>query len=233
LRNFHSSVKSRLFARAILTISRSSQKGHTSSTLLDLGAGRGADCARYKQFKNVLAIDKDQDALGQLQTRLQKSHKVCTLCADMTQPFENLGQFHVISAMFSCHYACETIDSLDRFANNVASSLKVGGCFIGIDIDGRKVTEALDGAGRMDFCDWAILELQEGCLMVTIRSISDRPKKEWLVDWPALCRAMANHGLSLRHTELLDPTPTDISHSDLRAFSRLHRVWMFQKGAGI
>lgn len=223
VRNYHSRVKAGLFARGA--------EGTRRPALLDLAAGRGADCARYRSFARVTAVDKDSDALVELLRRASRSLPTCCvqcLQVDMTDTVALGETFDVVSVMSALHYACEGRGRLERFAENVARHVRPGGAFIGLDLDGAAVRAALGSEGRRSFTDWATLQLDGDSLWVTIRSISDRAMREGLLDWAAFEHLMASHGFVTECTHLLSPD-AEVVDEDLRSFSRLHRCWVMRK----
>ena len=216
LRNFHSRIKGTLY-----------ESGKARGRLLDLAAGRGADCKRYGRYSEVVALDTDGDALTELRRRVT-SLPITTVHADFTQPLPpGLGLFDCVSTMFCVHYACQTVDSLTALVSNVADSLKLGGVYIGIDMDGDEVVAALGVDGNKRYTDWAHLSLRGECLSVYIESIGGC-KDEWLVRWPLFRRICEDAGMQLRESNVIDPG-RQAMHPELKAFSRLHRWWIFHK----
>lgn len=223
VRNYHSRIKAGLFARGAESV--------RDPALLDLAAGRGADCARYKSFARVTAVDRDSDALMELIRRASRSLPTCCvqcLQVDMTDTVTLGETFDVVSVMSALHYACEGQGRLERFAENVARHLRPGGVFVGLDLDGAAVRAALGDEGKRSFTDWATLELDGDALWVTIRSISDQSIREGLLDWEAFERLMASHGIITESSQLLCPG-AEVADEDLRSFSRLHRCWVMRK----
>lgn len=218
LRNFHSTTKSRLF-----------ESTETRGLLLDLAAGRGADCGRYRRFASVHAVDIDADALHQLMQRT-RGVDVSPVVADFTRTLDIPVLFDAVSLMFAAHYACRDWQAMTTLARNVSRHLRPGGRFVGVNMDGEAVRcELAPGRRSRWYKGWANLSLGDGNeLYVTIKSIADEPKLEWLVDWSAFVEAMESHGLRLQHTSMLDPTGF-VCDPELQAFSRLHRLWIFQK----
>lgn len=217
VRNYHSRCKAELLKR-----------GPNGGSLLDLGAGRGADASRYNQFCRVLAVDQDADALKELSRRTGNATQVKTTCADFCRPLEIQEHFDITAAFFCCHYAFR---NLAAFAENVARSLVSGGLFVGIDLDGTRVLEMLRVERQKTFGGkWARMELldDDRNIAVTIESISDQPKTESLVFWQVFRRAMQHQGLVLLDTGILEPGQS-ISDESLANFSRLHRWWVFKK----
>lgn len=217
LRNFHSALKGSLLSGA-----------PPRATLLDLGAGRGAECFRYKHFSQVVAVDKDPAALAELSRRC--GGRVPTRCADFQKPLMLHGLFTYVSAFFCCHYA---VPDLETFAGNVARHLAPGGTFVGTDLDGAAVLTRLRECRAAVFCGgWARLELQpdDRHLNVTIASISDAPKPEGLLFWPDFLAAMQKHGLQLVDTGMFAPTGLA---DDLAEYSRMHRWWVLRKSSSV
>lgn len=216
VRNFHLSVKSMLF-RATGTTGR----------LLDLAAGRGGDCSRYAQFREVYAVDNDPTALRELSRRCQHA-QLHVVVRDMMQPLSDLDVFDAVSLMFGVHYACQSLASLRMLASNVSQALRTGGLFVGLALDGDAVRDSLGDKGKRTYMDWATLDLSDNVLNVTIASISPTPKQEWLVMWDTLKQIMQDHGLVVHKTAMLEPAGF-VQNAELQEFSRLHRYWMFQK----
>lgn len=213
LRNFHSAVKGSLLSGA-----------PPKATLLDLGAGRGAECFRYRYFSQVVAVDKDPAALAELSRRCKGTAR--TVCADFLKPLVLHTLFDCVSAFFCCHYA---VPDLDTLAGNVARHLAPGGTFVGVDLDGAAVLARLRDCRAAVFCGgWAKLELQpdDRHLHVTIASISNAPKPEGLLFWPDLLAALQKHGIELVETGMFAPTGLA---DDLAEYSRMHRWWVLKK----
>ena len=214
VRNFHSGVKGWLLERC--------RRGRC---LLDLGAGRGAECRRYGRFLSVTAVDTDAEALAELTRRCGPGH-VRTVCRDFCRPLDLGCTFDMVSAFFCCHYAA---GRLEEFAANVAGHLRPGGLFVGAALDGEAVlaclrTDRVRTFGR----GWARLHLldDERHLSVTITSISQQPKVEGLLVWAEMVKVLRGHGLEAQATATFRPRDMD---EDLAAFSRLHRWWVFRR----
>lgn len=132
--------------------------------------------------------------------------------------------------MFACHYFCGCMQDLETLCKVVSDALTPGGVFIGVDIDGQRVRRELEQTPVLDYAGWARMQrLDDAEMMVTITSISHEPKREWFFDWDTFAGVAGRHGLELMFTKVLLPSASDIAHPGLRAFSGLHRQWMFRK----
>ena len=225
LRNYHSAVKAQLFKSAI------SASRHPE-TLLDLAAGRGADCSRYAAFPLSVAVDRDAAAIEELKRRCP-APSVFGVVADILQlegQDRFRGRFGVVSLMFACHYFCGCLQNLRTLCSVVSEALTPGGVFIGVDIDGQRVKRELSQKPVLEYAGWARLQrLDDAEMLVTITSISQQPKREWFFDWDTFAGVVSEYGLQLVFTKVLLPSASDIAHPGLRAYSGLHRQWLFQK----
>ena len=223
LRNYHSRVKSGLLADAA--------RQHPGASLLDLGAGRGADCARYAQFRCVTAVDQDAEALAELRRRAAVIGQEVDIRQGNMLDYRGGRQADVISTMFCAHYACGTDQSQQALAATVSENLKAGGHYVGLSMDGDSVLRELGNVRQKSYVGWAHISLTDGsppCLNVTINSISPTPKREPLLMWPSFRAAMEASGLRLVCEGMLNPG-TAIANAQLAAFSKLHRWWAFVK----
>lgn len=222
LRNYHSAQKARLFQDAL-------EAAPSPCTLLDLAAGRGADCGKYGLFSHVEAVDRDADAIRELKRRCPFD-SVVGVVGDVLSIPEPPRLFSVVSVMFACHYFAGCSGDLDRLCATIHARLQPGGVFVGIDIDGDRVRRELGRDGTVEYADWARMQrIGASEMLVTIRSISESPKREWFFDWQPFHDMCCRHGMELVFTKVLMPAAADIAHPGLRAFSGLHRQWMFRK----
>lgn len=220
--------------------------------LLDFGCGKGGDLRKWEalKYKEVHAIDIDNHGLRELRKRYRgmKTPSVVTLCADMTndmQSFIKRNSFDVVSAMYSMHYACETRKTLETFISNVSYALKPGGFFVGITLDAKKLAdEEVLSFFTQDNQQFAKFRQtpNSSTVEVTIRSISEHPRTEYLVNFDEFEECMffnsmrfatpeeiSKLGLSVSVGSLLSLAPTSNLSSDERRYTDMYKYWVATK----
>jgi SAM-dependent methyltransferase len=160
---FNSFVKSHLFTelKPDFIVPSTNKLKKTYNVLLDIAAGQGADIGRYKngEFSNVIAMDRDIDALSELSRRKysDRFHSIPAINtvlinfneSNIAGKLKNIGlpyEFDAISCNFSIHYVAK----LEDFVKNISELLKVGGKFGFTCFDGGRVNKLLIGKNMGD-----------------------------------------------------------------------------------
>jgi mRNA (guanine-N7-)-methyltransferase len=253
IRQFHNHIKRQLYdAAASLSAAR-------QPIILDLGAGRGGDLPKYRHVKagKVVGVEKDKHGLDEFRRRLKGTDPVVLLEGDMTTPLSPAvvqpGSVDIVTCQFAMHYAFGDAKAYTTFLSNVHAAVKCGGCFIGTIVDGESMREPLKAKGYATFSlegqtfadirapDVNVLSNYLGASIdVTLASISDLPRREYLVDFDIFSKDLAAIGFEIPPITHHLPAATDLFsadesfsklHPDEQEYSRLHRYFIFQKTA--
>lgn len=218
---------------------------------MDLGCGKGGDLKKWDSLKytEVYAVDIDNFGLRELQQRhlnMKGDHNMSinTLCADMTVDMQNFipcHSFDVVSAMFSLHYACENQDTLDVLMKNVSYALKPGGVFIGITLASERLVDEVMTFYTQDDQQFAKFRQNpnSNTVDVTIRSISEHARREYLVSFQDFEQCMKSNGLRFASTDesrqlglsssaasLIEIAPTSRLSADERRYTDMYKYWV-------
>ena len=173
IRSFHDRlVKQNLYNVASKISGVFDDGGHTT-TLLELGVGKGGDYNRWRnaEIRSVIGIDYHKaglDILDEMQRKLRQATRypksVTLFQGDMTKLLsmgkagttatdqkglresiigKRLNSFDIVSCQFAMHYAFESEIKMRGFMANVYEALRVGGVFIGTVLDGQAVFDLL------------------------------------------------------------------------------------------
>lgn len=167
VRNFNSYVKGELLAP---------YRG--SEWVIDLSAGKGQDLFRFSmnRMRNVLFVDKDDEALSELIRRkhdflkdrkYQNNMGIYAQQMDLTTDYKaNIekirskgipipyGGVDLITMNFAFHYMCKDQKSLDNVINLIYDLLAPGGRFIYTAFDGEEVFRILnEHKGQFDLAE--------------------------------------------------------------------------------
>src|SRR3989344_627878 len=149
--------------------------------VVDLASGRGGDIHRYQELhiKNVLAIDADAEAIGELIRRKFEYSKIMknrskihpmtihAMIQDLKVTAENviesmnrfnlpIGNIDNVVCNFALHYFCDTLQNLRNIIRLVSKLLKVDGIFIFSVLDGEMIFNKLLDININD--SWKIIE---------------------------------------------------------------------------
>ena len=181
IRNFHTSVVKQNLYNVASKISGVFDEGGYTTTLLELGVGKGGDYNRWRnaEIRSVIGIDYDKtglELLDDMQRRLRQATRypksVILFQGDMTSLLstgkagvtatdkkgllesivgKRLNSFDIVSCQFAMHYAFESEIKMRAFMANVYEGLRVGGTFIGTVLDGRAVFDLLQKQSSVTF----------------------------------------------------------------------------------
>lgn len=252
IRHFHNHVKRTLYEAAAAIVPH--RRGYPSRTILDLGGGRGGDLPKYRSIKaqRVVVIEKDAHGLDEFRNRLLCPDPVVLLHGDMTRPVSAAvvppESVDIVTCQFALHYAFGDARAYTGFLTNLHRTLRRGGCFIGTIVDGKSMREKLQGTGYATFSldgetfadvrapnEAALARYLGAPVDVTFASISDLPRREFLVDFEEFSQDLACLGLEppqdpALHTGLFSDVEgfAQLQEAE-QEYSRLHRFFIFQK----
>ena len=240
--------------------------------LLDLGSGKGGDEGKWQSlcYHEVFALDIDVHGLRELESRHKKSQgrgrrtrgrsppplQVHTVCADMSEKLDAFiphDYFDMAAAMFSIHFVCGSEAQADNGSEspglsgtvrNVANSLRAGGMFVGITLDAAKLSDDVMTFHTQDGDQFARFRAYPGKrkVEVLIRSISEHPRWEYLVDFEHLEACLHEQGMRFATQEeavklglgsacgsLLNIAPTGRLCDEERRYTDMYRYWVAKK----
>lgn len=167
---FHNRVvKDKLITSVCPAIIKKSR--NLEGSLLDLASGNGGDTLKWKlgKLKNVVGIEIVETSV---ETARELYRKIKGVKPNTTFIWGDSGklifpdfdsalnaynknlmqktilskyQFDVVSMQFAIHYLFEDEVILRTFLQNVTDNLKVGGYFVGVSMDGKRVFDLLKG----------------------------------------------------------------------------------------
>jgi mRNA (guanine-N7-)-methyltransferase len=123
-----------------------------STSALDLACGRGGDLLKFyhANYQNIVMVDRCDQSIDHAKNRLSK----------LRDPVKIHVSFYcknLIIEKFHCHHFVDTVfinfalnqmlkddDSIDCILSNCSVSLKEGGIFTGIALDGERVRNLID-----------------------------------------------------------------------------------------
>lgn len=181
IRNFHTLIVKQTIYSVASKIAAAFDENGSTTTLLELGVGKGGDYNRWRnaEIRSVVGIDTDKaglNALDEMQRRLRQATRypksVTSFQADMTSVLstgkagltateqkglvesvvgKRLKSFDIVSCQFAMHYAFESEDKMRGFMTNIYEALRIGGIFIGTVLDGQSVLNVLRGQQSVEF----------------------------------------------------------------------------------
>lgn len=142
LRKFHNEVK-------LLLLKRFAKKGNN---LLDIGCGSGGDMWKWDdvKLKYVHGLDVTPESITRAQNRYiemcrSRGPRQTEWCFEVNDQIGKLwrcsspGTYDVVSCMFALNYFFQSETMLRNLLNQISISLKYGGYFIGVCIDGEGI----------------------------------------------------------------------------------------------
>ena len=161
------------------------------------------------------------------------------------EKFANLSMYDAVSCQFAIHYACESEDTFRTFIGNVATHCK--DVFFGTMMDGQAVYSLLLGKAGYTFrADAQVFgeikkEYSDGdgwreefgqAITVKLDSF-ERPMREYLVPFDRVVAILRENEFELADTTMMGDHYAEQSQfvfkSDYRAFSFLHRSFVFRR----
>lgn len=124
-------------------------------TLLDIGAGRGGDVAKWKHFQRIVAVEPNEEHVVELRRRIEvfgMTDRVRIVVAggqDQTPITAAVREFlggpaDVVSMMLSLSFFWQSPELLDALVTTIQQNLKPDGKFIFLTIDGDAVQQLFD-----------------------------------------------------------------------------------------
>ena len=241
IREFHNSIKKMCYTKASSLVKVSLRDDENS--LLDIAGGRGGDISKYSAIccKHVTVIDIDQQGLDECRRRFTTWKRKYPFSIDMLQGDMTLPgfgkdfkkEYPIVACHFAIHYAFSSEHDVNVCLQNVRDCLCVGGIFTVTMLDGRAIHDLRSES--ISFGDHTIISLP--CkertdfgypLDITIRSISDFPKREYVVDFKVFTRKASEYNIEVVETGMFGASLDTLSDSDME-YSSLHRWVLFRK----
>ena len=244
IREFHNGVKKMCYTKANTRV-----KG---TTLLDIAGGRGGDISKYSaiECEDVTVVDIDQKGLDECRRRFttwkrKYPFSINTLQGDMTLPGFGKNfkkEFPIIACHFAIHYAFSSEQDVNIFLQNVYDCLCTGGIFMVTMLDGKTLCDRQKDTLHFGLHTTISLPYKDRSdfgypIDITIRSISDFPKREYLVDFEVLKRKASEYNLEVVETGMFSEVKDTLSDSEMEdtlsdsdlEYSSLHRWILFIK----
>jgi mRNA (guanine-N7-)-methyltransferase len=220
LKKFHNHVKRSLLETYAAGADR----------LLDLACGRGGDLQKWHdcRVQFVKGVDMSSNEIQEARARYaaMKTSMVCSFeVVDLLDgTFRQAPCYDVVTAMFCIHYFCESTETLARFVDLVAKSLRPGGYFLGCCLDGSLVHDM-----HSEHVDIKRLEGRRILFAlrdtVTSATSASQGSVEYLVDLEELTSVARDAGLERLRIDPFDP-PHEYPGDDV---SRLFCSFVFRK----
>ena len=243
MRRYHNIEKGNL-------ITKYASPSEDKKTVLDLGFGRGGDIFKYEKtdVEFVYGIEPNREFIEESKRRLEKSkmkQKIKIINTKAQETSEILDalkkngkdqKVDIVSSFFSLTFFFESENELDRLVNTVASTIKVGGYFIGTTMDGDRTYDFLLGKNVVQ---------ERGCykivkhyndddqrvigkkLLIDLDETIVSDQYEWLAFFDIFKNKLEKRGLELVETKFFNP----LSNVDdrVKSMSRLFRSFVFQR----
>lgn len=261
IRHFHNSIKRDLYIAA----AKYTSIGVVLD--LGGGRGGDLPKYRAIRAKTVVVVEKDWHGLEEFKRRLSARDNVLLVHGDMTKPLlldaaYNVGDqqllrqlvgpgVNLVTCQFALHYAFEDATAYTNLLINLHSSLNIGGHFIGTVVDGSSMRGILKTTGAKTFVvdDKPFADISVpfpekidqylgAAIDVTFASISDIPRREYLVEFNQLKDDLTAFQIVLpepvgnlpRASGLFEEFPDfqKLSNAE-KVYSKLHRYFMFQR----
>lgn len=133
--------------------------------IIDLACGKGQDLYKINklEFKNVLFIDKDHMAIGELIRRINSSRtksKIYNECMDLTTNYKTVLEkidyvksesADLIVCNFALHYFTDKLETIENLSQLINHLLSLHGKVVFTCFDGKKVFNLLSNVERVDY----------------------------------------------------------------------------------
>lgn len=218
LQRFHNTAK-----RALLHIF-----AQDAPRLLDLACGRGGDINKWCacNVATVTGLDLSGKSVQEAHRRFQatgsaRDYQFAQF--DLGNEWHGSAPYDVVTCMFAVHYFFSSERDAHRLLSTVAHNLKLGGIFVGIVPDGRRVNECIKDGPVFDNGVMRVEAHWEGmpqcfgspytcAIKGTVTQDSQVP--EYLVYGSVLSAVAASHGLR----------PVPIVHPSFQPEGPLHHL---------
>lgn len=142
VQKYHNKIKRELFQDSM------------GSYLLDIGTGRGGDISKTVKFKRIIAVEPDPVNIKELKNRWSKYEKNLPVVLEtggedpkvLETVKKNLGKADVVSMMLSLSFFFGDDELLSKLLRNICGSLKIGGEFIFLTINGDETKKLFKNA---------------------------------------------------------------------------------------
>jgi hypothetical protein len=242
VRKYHNSVKREL-------ISQNLQK---SRLVLDLGAGKGGDLAKYQaaEIRSLYAIEPNEVNLAELKVRAREmeSRKKLTFSLETLQARAQetekitalMGNRKATAAsLFFClNFFFENQWNLQSLINTLVQNIEKDGLVIGTTIDGasvaklmrdRQIVEVGPAVIRKAYTDFdgEIGYGRKIYYQYKGSNTVDKEQLEYLVDWDLFVRMMETAGFALVRSDSLNQNKWMSIDDSL--YNSLYRTFVFQR----
>lgn len=233
-RKFHNQEKKNLLEKYL----------GSGDSLLDIGSGRGGDVGKWKKLRlgEVFTVEPSEENAKELERR---ANDVSLEIHIVKGEFQNLTtelpkDVDVVTSFFSLTFFYSEEKKLDAFLNNVERSLKAGGYFIGITMDGKKVSDLFADQGTCVISNPAFsiacVSLGEDknpfgrTITITLNDPDSMVKNqiEWLTDLDYLERSLTERGFEKMLISDLDPSKVVLPNYGY-LFNSLMTLFVFKK----
>jgi ubiquinone/menaquinone biosynthesis C-methylase UbiE len=216
-----------------------------NSTILDIGAGRGANIMHWKQkHLEVYAVEPNKSNYLILEKKIKLYHNLKFLNAygqDSNKILKFIGdkKMDVVIMIYSLTFFFETEKILDNFVDLVNKSLKPNGLFLGTVMDGHRLLAKADKKGIFD-CPPFTIKIENKTKKKTLISqkvfinIDDKVslvknQTEYLVDFDLLQKKLKKKHIYLEKTGFVGSTKDNILNECPRQFTKMMRWFIFKK----
>lgn len=128
-----------------------------SSTILDIGIGRGGDLSKWNEPQRIYGVDPDTDNLDELRFRVakmpteqrKKVDEILRVAKGKAQETDRIMQFldgdvpNIVSMFFSMTFLFENEAVFNQMVDTLQQTLPKGGKFIGTVMDGERMFNLL------------------------------------------------------------------------------------------
>ena len=185
--------------------------------ILDLGTGRGGDLLKMVSNKGrILAVEPNNENRTELYNRIKNlklEDSVIVLpfgAEDTDQIVEKInknfdGEADVISMMLSLSFFWQSSTLLDKLVETISQSLRIGGKFLFLTIDGDTLENAVSSTnGILKFKDaeYEVFEEENSGfgrkVHVSLPGTIVEEQDEWLVKLDDLALRLEKHGILLK-----------------------------------
>lgn len=224
IRKYHNSIK-----RDLINILSSSEftKG---KVVLDLGAGKGGDLAKYQsaKIKSLFAVEPNNEFSAELQVRAEGMRKKNSLSYSLvvipTKAQDNLAiaealkgyKVDAAAMFFSLSFFFENNLALYRLIDTLNETVEKGGMFIGTTIDGETVRRVLENKDEVTFGPVTLSKKYKDFvgpidfnkaidyIYKDSETVAD-VQREYLVDWDLFVKRLEKYGFVLENTDMFKP----------------------------
>lgn len=242
IRKFHNSIKRELISKYL-----------SNRSIIDLGAGKGGDLAKYQEAKisSLYAVEPNPVNLIELSSRAEAmkakhrlSYKLELIPAKAQDTAVILAvtkgtRFSGGAMFFALSFFFETKLALDGLISTLDQTIDKDGLFIGTTIDGEIVRALFKKNGPNVVLGRVTLKKEyadfEGKIgfnkplkykYAGSETVADE-QTEYLVDWDEMVKRMASIGFIVEYSAVFDP-PEWMDETE-QSVSKLYRSFVFKR----